>query len=130
VDHLVHEERLGDIGTAFWVLLPFQYGALIGTLVLVYRAHPLAPTLAAALTAGALLAFTGAHLLPSGPLPYSEGDPPAISWALIFVPMAVAAATLVTALRWRYADGAVARRHGRVSGSGVSTGSSRSRSGS
>ena len=84
----------------------------------------------ATVAGAALLAFTGAHLLPFGPLPYADGDPLAISWALIFVPMAVAAATLATALAWRYADGAVARRQGRVSGSGVSTGSSRSRSGS
>jgi hypothetical protein len=129
-DHLVNEERLGDVGSAFWALLPFQYGALVATLVLVQRGHRHAPALAAALAAGSLLAFTGAHLLPFGPLPYADGDPLAISWALIFVPMAVAAALLGTALRWRYADGAVARRQGRVSGSGVSTGSRRSRSGS
>ena len=99
VDHLVNEERLGELTAAFWVFLPFQYGAIVGTLVLVARRHPQAPTLAAVLAAAAVLAFIGAHLVPFGPLPYGEADPLAISWALVFVPMAVALVTFAVAIR-------------------------------
>jgi hypothetical protein len=130
VDHFVHDERIGGLGAGVWGFLPLQYGALIATLVLVARGHRLAPPVAAALAAVSLVIFIGAHLLPFGSLSYWDGDQLAITWALIFVPMTVAAALLATALRWRYAAGAVARRQGRVSGSGVSTGSRRSRSGS
>ena len=103
VDHLVNEERLGELTAAFWVFLPFQYGALLATLVLVGRRHPQAPTLAAVLMAAAVLTFIGAHLVPFGPLPYGEANPLAISWALVFVPMVVALATFAVALRLRAA---------------------------
>ena len=90
VDHIVNEGRLGELTAAFWVFLPFQYGAFIGTLALTSRRHPQAPTVVAALAATSVIAFVGAHLVPFGPLPYADGDPLAISWALVFVPMAVA----------------------------------------
>jgi hypothetical protein len=106
VDHVVNEQRLGDLSAVFWAFLPFQYGVFIFVLVLALRRHALAPTLVAALAATALLAFAGAHLAPFGPLPYADGDPLAISWALVYVPMAVAAATLVLALRLRSETGA------------------------
>lgn len=103
VDHVVSEERLGELSASFWAFLPFQYGAFVAVLILAWRRNRLAPTLVAALAAIALLAFAGAHLVPFGPLPYSEGEPLAISWALVYVPMAVAAAVLVLALRLRSA---------------------------
>jgi hypothetical protein len=90
VDHVVNEGRLGELSAAFWILLPFQYAAFLGTLALTLRRHPQAPTAVAALSAASVIAFAGAHLLPFGPLPYADGDPLAISWALVFVPMAVA----------------------------------------
>lgn len=99
VDHVVNEERLGDLTAAFWIFLPFQYGAYAIVLGLLVRGHRHAPALAAVLAATSLLAFPAAHLVPFGPLPYAEGDPLAISWALVFVPMAVALATLVAAVR-------------------------------
>ncbi len=46
-----------------------------------------------------MLGFVGAHLMPFGPLPYGEGDPRAISWALVFVPIAVAVVTFAVGLR-------------------------------
>ena len=103
VDHVVNEERLGDLTAAFWIFLPFQYGAYAVTLALAWRAHRHAPALVALLAATSLLAFPAAHLVPFGPLPYEDGDPLAVSWALIFVPMAVALATFVAALRLRAA---------------------------
>src|SRR5918997_2123137 len=90
VDHVVNEQRLGELSASFWAFLPFQYGVFLAVLALTWRRHPLAPTLVAALAATSLLAFAGAHLAPFGPLPYSEGDPLTISWALVYVPMAVA----------------------------------------
>ena len=101
VDHVVNKDRLGDLPAAFWVFLPFQYGAYVVALVLLVRGSRHAPAVAAALAAAALLAFTGAHLVPFGPLPYSEANPGAISWALVFAPMAVAAAALAVALMLR-----------------------------
>ena len=101
VDHVLSEDRLGELTAAFWVFLPFQYGVFLAVLVLVARRNERAPTLAAALAVIAVLAFVGAHLVPFGPLPYSEGDPLAISWALVFVPMAVALVVLAAALRLR-----------------------------
>jgi hypothetical protein len=110
VDHVVNEERLGDLTALFWVFLPFQYGVFISVLVLALKRHALAPMLVAALAATSLLAFAGAHLAPFGLLPYADGDPLAISWALVYVPMAVAAATLVLALRLRSDSGATSAR--------------------
>lgn len=105
VDHVLNEERLGELTAAFWVFLPVQYGVFLAVLALAWRRDPHAPTLAAALAAVAVLAFVGAHLVPFGPLPYAEGDPLAVSWALVFVPMAVALVALVLALRLRSAGG-------------------------
>jgi hypothetical protein len=106
VDHVVNERRLGELSAIFWVFLPFQYGTFLVVLVFAWRRHSLAPTLVAALAGTSLLAFAGAHLAPFGPLPYADGDPLAISWALVYVPMAVAAATLILALRLRSETGA------------------------
>lgn len=104
VDHIANEERLGELSVAFWVFLPFQYGAFLAVLASLWQRHPLAPTLVAALAATALVAFIGAHLVPLGPLPYADGDPLVISWALVFAPMAVALAAFVVAMRLRSAE--------------------------
>lgn len=105
VDHVVNEQRLGDLSASFWVVLPFQYAALVAVVLLSWRRSPLAPTLAVAVAGIALLAFAGAHLAPFGPLPYADGDPLPISWALVYVPMAVAVVVLVLGLRLRSAIG-------------------------
>ena len=105
IDHVISEDRLGELTTAFWLFLPIQYGVFLAVLALVARRNERAPSLAAALAVIAVLAFVGAHLVPFGPLPYSEGDPLAISWALVFVPMAVAAIVLLLALRVRSPSG-------------------------
>lgn len=89
---------------AFWLFLPVQYSAFLAVIALVWRRHGLEPTLASALAVTSVLAFVGAHLVPFGLLPYRGGDPLAISWALVFVPMAVALVTLAVALRLRSAD--------------------------
>jgi hypothetical protein len=99
VDHVVNESRLGELSPVFWVFLPFQYGTYFAVLALVWRRNDAAPALAAALSAISVLGFAGAHLVPFGLLPYSDGDPLAISWALVFVPMGVAAVTFAVALR-------------------------------
>jgi hypothetical protein len=103
VDHVVHEDRLGHLTWVFWVLVPFQYATYAAVLTLLVRGHRHAPTLVALVGLTTLLGFPLAHLVPFGPLPYSEGHPLAISWALVYVPMAVALATLVAALRLRTA---------------------------
>jgi hypothetical protein len=99
VDHVVNESRLGELSALFWVFLPFQYATYLAVIALVWRRNEAGPGFAAALSAISIIGFAGAHLVPFGPLPYSEGDPLAISWALVYVPMAVAAATLAVALR-------------------------------
>jgi hypothetical protein len=99
VDHVVNEERLGDLTVAFWIFLPFQYGVFFVVLASVWRRHSHAPILVGALAATSLVAFAGAHLVPFGLLPYADGDPLAISWVLVYVPMAIAALTLVLAVR-------------------------------
>jgi hypothetical protein len=103
VDHVVNEERLGELSAAFWVFLPLQYGAFLAVLFFVWRRYEAAPTLTVALAATSIIAFVGAHLLPFGLLPYADGEPLAISWALVFVPMAVAIAVIVISLRLRAA---------------------------
>lgn len=103
VDHVVNERRLGELSAAFWAFLPVQYGAFLGILALVWRRRPPAPTLVAALAAASVFALVGAHLVPFGPLPYADGDPLAISWALVFVPMVIAVVALTLALRLRSA---------------------------
>jgi hypothetical protein len=99
VDHIVNESRLGELPPSFWVFLPIQYAAFIGVLVLIRRRDDASPVYAAALSAIAAFGFVGAHLMPFGPLPYAKGDPLAISWALVFVPIAVAVVTFAVALR-------------------------------
>lgn len=99
VDHVVHEGRLGRLDAGFWGFLPLQLASYAGVLYLLARRHPLAPAAAGAVAVAALLAFAGAHLVPFGLLPYADADPAAVSWALLFAPMAVAAVTLVAALR-------------------------------
>jgi hypothetical protein len=99
VDHVVNESRLGELSAVFWVFLPFQYATYLAVLTLVWRRNDAGPAFAAALSAISIIGFAGAHLVPFGPLPYAEGDPLAISWALVYVPMAVAAVALMVALR-------------------------------
>ena len=111
VDHVVNESRLGELSAVFWAFLPLQYATYLAVLALVWRRNDAAPVLAAALSAISILGFAGAHLVPFGPLPYADGDPLAISWALVFVPMGVAAATFAVALRlWSLTRGAHAAR--------------------
>jgi hypothetical protein len=101
IDHVVNEDRIGELTALFWAFLPVQYGVFLAVLFLVWRRYAQAPALAAALAAVAVVAFVGSHLVPFGPLPYAEGDPLTISWVLVFVPMAVAAVALALALRLR-----------------------------
>ena len=112
VDHVVNEDRLGELTWVFWAFLPIQYGTYAVVFALLLRGHSRGPTAVAALGTIALLAFPLAHLVPFGPLPYSEGDPLAISWALIYVPMAVALAMIATALRLRAATPSESRAPG------------------
>jgi hypothetical protein len=104
VDHVVNEGRLGELSAAFWAFLPFQYGVFVAVLVSVGRRSRQAPTLAAALAVTSVIAFAGAHLVPFGPLPYADGDPLAVSWALVFVPIAVAIGALAISLRLRRSE--------------------------
>ena len=104
IDHVVNEERLGELTVAFWLFLPVQYSAFVAVIALVWRRHGLGPTLASALAVTSVLGFVVAHVVPFGLFPYRDGDPLAISWALVFVPMAVALVTLAAALRLRSAD--------------------------
>lgn len=46
-----------------------------------------------------MIGFVGAHVLPFGLAPYSDSDPAAISWALVFVPLAAAACGLALAVQ-------------------------------
>jgi hypothetical protein len=108
VDHLVEEERLTELTTAFWVFLPIQYGTFAAVLAFVWARNPQAPALAALLSATTVIGFVVAHLVPFGPAPYSDGDPLAVSWALVFVPIAVAAAAFAVAMQLRSASRAAA----------------------
>ena len=101
LDHVANQDATGNLGAAFWIFLPFQYGAFALVLALVLRRDSRAPALAALLCAIAIVAFAAAHLVPGGPLEYADYELPAISWVLVFVPMAVAAFTLAVALRLR-----------------------------
>ena len=101
LDHVANQDATGNLGAAFWIFLPFQYGAFALVLALVLRRDSRAPSLAALLCAIAIVAFAAAHLVPGGPLEYADYELPAISWVLVFVPMAVAAFTLAVALRVR-----------------------------
>jgi hypothetical protein len=111
VDHVVNEQRLGELSAAFWVFLPLQYGAFLAVLFSTWRRYEAAPTLAVALGATSIIAFVGAHLLPFGLLPYADGEPLAISWALVFVPIAAAIAVIAISLRLRAAIPGRARAH-------------------
>jgi hypothetical protein len=108
VDHLVNEERLTELTTAFWVFLPFQYGAFLAVLAFVWTRNPQAPALAALLAATTVIGFVVAHVVPFGLAPYGDGDPLAVSWALVFVPMTVAAAAFAVAMQLRSARAAAA----------------------
>ncbi|HYU61927.1 MAG TPA: hypothetical protein VEK39_14305 [Solirubrobacterales bacterium] len=107
VDHVVNEGRLYELPVGFWIFLPFQYGAFLAVLVMVRRRAPNAATLAAALGATTVVGFAVSHALPFAFAPYE--DPPAFSWVLVYVPMAVAAAVFAVALRLRSATGATGR---------------------
>ena len=109
VDHVFNQDQTGNLPLGFWLFVPFQYGVLAAVLALVARRDPRAPALAALLAAVTFLGFTGAHLVPGGPLPYADYDLPAISWVLVFVPMAAALLALAAAMRLRAALGAVNR---------------------
>jgi hypothetical protein len=109
IDHLFNQDQTGNLPLGFWLFVPFQYGVFAIVLALVGRRDPRAPALAALLSGVTFLGFIGAHLVPGGPLPYSDYDLPAISWVLVFVPMAAALLSLAAALRLRAALGAVGR---------------------
>ena len=109
VDHVFNQDVTGNLPLGFWLFVPFQYGAFAVVLALLARRDPRAPALAALLSAVTLLGFAGAHLLPGGPLPYADYDLPAVSWVLVFVPMAVALFALAASLRLRAALDAVGR---------------------
>jgi len=101
VDHLVNQDTLGGLGIFFWLLLPVQYAAFGLTLWLVATRDPRAAGVATLLCATVLVGFVTAHVLPFGLAPYSDTDPGTLSWALVFAPVAVAAFSLVAALRLR-----------------------------
>jgi hypothetical protein len=109
VDHIVNEDRLTELGVAFWVFVPFQYGTFLAVLAFVWTRNPQAPTLAALLAATSVIGFVVAHVVPFGLAPYGDGNPLAVSWALVFVPMAVAAAAFAVAMRLRSASSAAGR---------------------
>lgn len=98
-DHLVNRATLGDLGVTFWLLLPLQYAAFGFTIWLIARRDPRGPRVAALLCGIVVVGFIGAHVLPFGLAPYSDSDPAAISWALVFVPLAAAACGLALAVR-------------------------------
>lgn len=100
-DHFVHPATYGGSVNGLALLLPLQYAAIAFVLVLVWRRHRRAPLLAVAMGAISILAFAGAHLLPSGPQPIAEHDPTVLTWTLIAAPMAVSALVVAAGLRLR-----------------------------
>jgi hypothetical protein len=106
VDHVVSADRLGGVPPRFGLILAVQYALLAGFAVLIRRGDRLGAGAALLLGLGGVAVFAGAHLLPFGPLPYGEHDPAAISWAALFVPMAVAAALATAAAVTLRAKGA------------------------
>jgi hypothetical protein len=109
VDHVFNQDVTGNLPLGFWLFVPFQYGAFAVVLALLVRRDSRAPTLAAVLSGVTFLGFIGAHLVPGGPLPYADYDLPAVSWVLVFVPMAVALLSLAAALRLRATIGTAGR---------------------
>lgn len=99
VDHIVHEGRLGTLSTAFYVFFVLQVSAYVAVIALLLRGNAIAPLAAGIVATLALIVLAGAHLTSIGPLPYADADPAAVSWLLLFVPLAFAAATLLTAFR-------------------------------
>ena len=100
LDHLLNQDRLGAVGTAFWAFTSFQYAALAAILWLAARGGAAGRAAVGALAAVVLLGFFVAHAAPFGLQPYGELDAPALSWATVLAPMLTAAAVLV-ALRPR-----------------------------
>jgi hypothetical protein len=101
VDHIVHEGPLGELSSAFYVFFGLQVATYIAVIVLLARGRALAPLAAAAVAGLAVIALVGAHLTPFGPLPYADAEPVPISWILLFVPLAFAALTLLSAVQSR-----------------------------
>lgn len=98
-DHLLNQERLGEVGTGFWVFVPVQYAGLGAILLLAMRGGRAGRGAVAALSVVVLAGFLIAHVAPFGLQPYGEVEAPAASWATVLVPMLAAAAALVVLLR-------------------------------
>ena len=101
VDHIVHEGPLGNLSSAFYVFFALQIVVYIAVIALLSLGRAAARPAAAAVAILALIALAGAHLTPFGPLPYADAEPAPISWALLFVPLAFAALTLLSAVQSR-----------------------------
>jgi hypothetical protein len=95
LDHLLNQERLGEVGAAFWVVTSVQYAALAVILWLAASGGAVGRGAVAALAVVVLLGFFVAHAAPFGLQPYGELDAPALSWATVLAPMLTAAAVLV-----------------------------------
>ena len=98
-DHLLNQERLGEVETGFWVFTSIQYLAIGAILWLALRGGAAGRAAVIALASVVLVGFVVAHVAPFGLQPYGELDTPAISWATVLVPMLAAAAVLVAVVR-------------------------------
>jgi len=104
-DHLLDQDTLGELGVFFWALVAVQYSAFGLAIWLAVGRDWRTPGIAALLAGIVLAGFLAAHVLPFGLAPYSDTDPGAVSWALVFAPVAVAALCLAVAVRLIAADG-------------------------
>jgi hypothetical protein len=108
-DHLLNQDRLGEVGLGFYVFTSLQYLALAVIFMLALRGGDAGRVAVAALAAVVLVGFVVAHVAPFGLQPYGELDAPALSWATVIVPMLAAAAVLVAVLRRPDAPGPASR---------------------
>jgi hypothetical protein len=103
--HALDHTRQGrDLASEVYVAGVSGWIALALLLVLVARAHPLAPLYAAAVGASVGIGFLAVHVVPhwsSFSDPYSAFDPDALSWALVVVPVLAAVNLVVQAARAR-----------------------------
>ena len=103
-DHLLNQERLGEVGTGFWAFTSIQYAGLAAVLLLAVRGGRAALGAVTALAVVVLAGFVVAHAAPFGLQPYGDVEAPLASWATVLAPMLAAAAALVVLFR-RGAEG-------------------------
>jgi len=97
-----------SIGALAVVAVP-QWAALAVLMALIAgRDRKRSAVAALVLAAGVLIGFTAVHLLPFSPAAYWDLNPSALSWLVVWAPLA--AGVVLAALAWQQLRGAAAAR--------------------